>query len=525
MLGLTMKKNLYIFLAVLAVLAAFHPVIASAGSLDQIDAAYSKLQKPWFAVVSVFARTLFWKLALVDFTWTTIVWVKDRKEFGEILAGFVGKIFTLGIFWMFLNLADTWIPMIISSFMEIGKAAAGVQTLSPDDVVGAGIDTAMGIYLVVKKMNLFSAIAMTIPLLFVAIFIVLGFAIIAGQLLVTQIESYIAIGGGVIMLGFGGSRWTSDMSTSYLKYAVGTGVKLMVIYLFIGAGMLILKNFEIDSTSTVTLVQSSFGILCAVAIFIYFSISISAISQAILSGSPSSSIGGLAGTAATAAGAATAAPAVAKAVTSGAAGAGAQMMGAGKAVGAGFDAARSAGSGVISSAAQAPFKAGASLAQTAGSKMASSAKGAMDSFKGAVNNSVGGKAAENIKSSGQASMSPLGGSAPSGNSGGVASPAPSGSAPSSAPSGSANSAPQPTAAVENATGSTAPSTNPTGDAANASMGKEVTNQDLMDQMQQMNSGNQKNSLSETLSKMRDFVVPPAEGAINVSGINIGHTKD
>ena len=39
--------------------------------------------------------------------------------------------------------------------------------------------------------------------------------------------------GGVFFLGFGGSRWTSDIAISYYKHILATGAELMVIPLLI----------------------------------------------------------------------------------------------------------------------------------------------------------------------------------------------------------------------------------------------------------------------------------------------------
>jgi type IV secretion system protein TrbL len=69
-----------------------------------------------------------------------------------------------------------------------------------------------------------------------ALGVVFSFGIIAAQLLLTNVESYIVVGGGVLLLGFAGSRWTSDLSSRYLSYAVAIAVKLFTLYLIIGIG-------------------------------------------------------------------------------------------------------------------------------------------------------------------------------------------------------------------------------------------------------------------------------------------------
>jgi type IV secretion system protein TrbL len=67
--------------------------------------------------------------------------------------------------------------------------------------------------------------------------VVIAFAIIAAQLLVALVESFIVIGAGVLFLGFAGSRWTKFFTERYLSYVASIGVKLFVLYLIMGVGM------------------------------------------------------------------------------------------------------------------------------------------------------------------------------------------------------------------------------------------------------------------------------------------------
>src|SRR4029077_18509488 len=65
----------------------------------------------------------------------------------------------------------------------------------------------------------------------------LAFLGLTVQLVVTLVESYLVVGAGFIFLGFGGSRWTAPYVERYISLAVSTGVKVMVLYLLLGAGL------------------------------------------------------------------------------------------------------------------------------------------------------------------------------------------------------------------------------------------------------------------------------------------------
>jgi type IV secretion system protein TrbL len=70
-----------------------------------------------------------------------------------------------------------------------------------------------------------------------ALVVVVAFAVIAAQLLVVLVESFIVIGAGILFLGFAGSRWTKFFTERYLSYVASVGVKLFVLYLIMGVGM------------------------------------------------------------------------------------------------------------------------------------------------------------------------------------------------------------------------------------------------------------------------------------------------
>jgi TrbL/VirB6 plasmid conjugal transfer protein len=88
----------------------------------------------------------------------------------------------------------------------------------------------------------------SLALVFAAIIIVLSYAIITLQFTVAMVESYIVVTAGFIFVGFGGSRWTVPYTERYIGLAVSTGVKIMLLYLLIGAGL----NFAVDWQTAAT---------------------------------------------------------------------------------------------------------------------------------------------------------------------------------------------------------------------------------------------------------------------------------
>lgn len=288
-----------LFLCIFSCIALADP--PAAGMLDAVNTGFSKLQKPWFDVIRGFAFSLFWKLAILDFMWTAITWVRDRKEFGEITASISSKVFSFLFFLTLLKMADTWIPYIIESFVHIGQTAAGASNITPDGVLLFGLKVALTLFQQLLELKMHEIMFMVMPMTLVAIIVVLGYVTVAGQLLITLIESYICIGGGVIMLGFGGSKWTADMASSYIKYAVGVGIKLMILYLVIGAGMTLFSETNILASSNTgnpfELIKAGLVILAEAFIFAVLCWQIPSMASAMATGSPSMSLGSVASTA------------------------------------------------------------------------------------------------------------------------------------------------------------------------------------------------------------------------------------
>jgi hypothetical protein len=57
------------------------------------------------------------------------------------------------------------------------------------------------------------------------------------MLLLTLIEAYLVVGGGVILLGFGASRFTASAAEGYFGYVIRVGVRLLFFYLVLAIGV------------------------------------------------------------------------------------------------------------------------------------------------------------------------------------------------------------------------------------------------------------------------------------------------
>ena len=226
---------------------------ASNGMMDDLMFRAQAASGGWMTRALDYAKNLFFGLAAIEFAWSSIQLTLKKSELSEIMVGTLFKVMSLSFFAMVLTMAPQWIPAIIDSFKAAGAGVGGAATLSPSGVFDQGLGLAADLMkfsndsapsagtMIFNSLGgsgqglgkfMLSSIIMGVA----SVFIVLGYGLIAVQLLITLFESYLIIGGGALMLGFSGSRWTHNLSEKYFGYAISVGAKLFTIYLIIGFG-------------------------------------------------------------------------------------------------------------------------------------------------------------------------------------------------------------------------------------------------------------------------------------------------
>lgn len=204
--------------------------------LDGIQQRFATATGGSYTTIFPFTQKLFFVLVVIELTWAAALWVLDRDDPASVLASLTKKIVAVAFFYAILLNAGTWIPAVINSFTGIGAAAAGIDELTPSGVLTQGIDLAAKMLEPLGLLGFVSATIASIIGGLAALGVVFAFGIVAAQLLLTNVESYIVVGGGVLLLGFAGSRWTTDITSRYLSYAVAIRIKLFSLCLIIGIG-------------------------------------------------------------------------------------------------------------------------------------------------------------------------------------------------------------------------------------------------------------------------------------------------
>ncbi|MGO9443878.1 MAG: type IV secretion system protein, partial [Thiobacillaceae bacterium] len=186
---------------------------------------------------------------------------------------------------------------------------SGTAAMTPSGVFDLGPQVASLIIQVLGTPSIASGLSGLGSYFFAAIaaglsglLVVIAFALAALQLLMTLIESYIVIGGGALMLGFLGSRWTLPFGEKYFGYAISVGIKLFILYLIIGMGPT-LANAIISDLNTAAAAAANGTpppgafLTAAASSLIYGALAfmVPGLAGSLMNGSPAMSLGNVAG--------------------------------------------------------------------------------------------------------------------------------------------------------------------------------------------------------------------------------------
>lgn len=213
--------------------------------LDQ----YRAVRISWLTTAAGYANRLFGILALIEFAWTAAILVLEKTDLQGWTAALIRKMMFIGAFFALLSFGADWIPRIINSFQIIGQNASGLPSLAPTDVLVRGLNITGNLLSGAADSGWMGNFGTALALVFAALLAFLAFLGLTVQLVVTLVESYLVVGAGFIFLGFGGSRWTAPYVERYISLAVSTGVKIMVLYLLMGAGLSLTDGWVAAATA------------------------------------------------------------------------------------------------------------------------------------------------------------------------------------------------------------------------------------------------------------------------------------
>ncbi len=149
-------------------------------------------------------------LASLEFVISGAIWALRRDSLDDIAAKFLLKFALVAFLLALITSFTTWIPPIINGFAAAGEAAIGSNaTISPSGILDIGRQTSLTILNTLDVGVMLRNPAMAVYGALAAMIVALAYVIIATQLVLVLVESYVVLGGGVLFSGFAAFRGTA----------------------------------------------------------------------------------------------------------------------------------------------------------------------------------------------------------------------------------------------------------------------------------------------------------------------------
>ncbi|MGQ9447658.1 P-type conjugative transfer protein TrbL, partial [Xanthomonas citri] len=230
--------------ALIGVTLALYSTAASAqltnqGMLDQVVTEFATRATAWQTVVMNAATFLFWTLGTISLVWTFGFMALRKADIGEFFAEFIRFILFFGFFLWLLRNGPAFANSIIQSLARIGEQASGVASVTPSGIVDIGfmiLKQAFTNSSIWSPVDSFIGVALSVGILILL-------AVVAVNMLLLLVSGWLLMYAGIFFLGFGGSRWTSDMAINYYKTVLGVAVQIMTMVLLVGIGNDLLSSF------------------------------------------------------------------------------------------------------------------------------------------------------------------------------------------------------------------------------------------------------------------------------------------
>jgi len=223
------------------------PNSTNLGFYDDILEQFQKAAAGWRVVIENAALFLFWTLGTISLIFTFGFMLMRKADISEFFTEFTRFILFFGFFLWLLRNGPEFSTSIMQSMSQLGAEAAGLpQAAGQYGMSPSGImDTGFVIFdIIVSNSSTWPHkyhITLVGTLMAVGILVIL--CLIGINMLLLLVSAWFLAYAGVFFLGFGGSRWTSDMAINYYRTVLGLGAQILAMVLLIGIGKTFIDQY------------------------------------------------------------------------------------------------------------------------------------------------------------------------------------------------------------------------------------------------------------------------------------------
>lgn len=214
--------------------------LSSDGLLDRVVNEFATRTISWQTIIMNAAMWLFWTLGTISLVWTFGFMALRKADIGEFFVEFIRFILFFGFMLWLLRNGPNFSESILKSLQQLANQASGHDGMSPSGIVDIGFKLMLNAG---RQLSLFTPIDNAVNLA-MSVAILLMLATIAINMMILFITGWMLMYAGIFFLGFGGSRWTSDIAINYYKNVLSLAMQLFAMILLIGIGSDLLTSFH-----------------------------------------------------------------------------------------------------------------------------------------------------------------------------------------------------------------------------------------------------------------------------------------
>lgn len=237
-----------------------------------LEAIFRSREQEWLANAQNALLGLFGGLLVLEISYSSLKWQRDRVGIDHILISLVWKIGTVALLMFFFRYPHLSTERVIDAFAHLGGMIAGHQgmALTPTEIVTqggeiaqrlvdqlgveqgmplqppqdqgmltrfsewmSGVYNAFGIGLVNA---VFSMLYSAIVVLLVAVVVLVAYFIIALQLLLVKLEGILVLNTAIAFVPFGSFSLTRGLAWAYFRYALEVAIRFFFLQVIGGIG-------------------------------------------------------------------------------------------------------------------------------------------------------------------------------------------------------------------------------------------------------------------------------------------------
>lgn len=233
--------------------------------LDGVLQKYKDATSTWGAKIEGYATWLFWALVVISMTVTFGFMLLQKADIGAFFGEFIRFTLFVGFFFWLLDEGPKHAMGIMDSLMTIAADASGFPaSLSPSGIVDLGF---MIVDVILSNTSLWDPIDSAVAVV-VGLIVLVVLALVSINMLLLLISAWILAYAGIFYLGFGGSKWTSDMAINYYKTVLGLAIQLFSMILLIGIGKDIIVDYVNAMSGEINMNELAVVLVVAITLLI-----------------------------------------------------------------------------------------------------------------------------------------------------------------------------------------------------------------------------------------------------------------